>query len=172
MDEPDPLRDTTSDTDLRHRGTDDYAVPGDQHDLVFRKHFHHSHHVTGLLGAVDGDDPLPAPPLHTIVVDVRALAEPFLGDHENRRVALDDDHSDERISFAELDSLHSRRVATHLAYVLLVEPHGEAVLRGKDDVVRAARHLNVDERVAGLDLDGLDAGLPDVRVLRERALLH
>src|SRR5688500_5840466 len=171
MDESDPLSDTTRDADLRHRGTDDYAVPGDQHDLIFRKHFHHSHHVTGLLGAVDGDDPLPAAPLHTIVVDVRALAEPFLGDHENRRVALDDDHSDERIAFAELDSLHSGRVAAHLAYVLLMESHGKPVFRREDDVVRSARHLNVDQSITRLDLDCLDAGLTNVRVLRESALL-
>ena len=70
---------------------------GDEHDLVLGQHFHERHDVAGLVGAVDGDDPLPAALLHAVLVDRRALAEALLGDDEQRRVALDDDHADDRV---------------------------------------------------------------------------
>jgi hypothetical protein len=71
----------------------------------------------------------------------------------------------------ELDSLHTGGVATHLAHVLLVEPHRQAML-GREHECRSSRsYLNVDHALARLDLDRLDARSSHVRVLRERALL-
>ena len=71
---------------------------------------------------------------------------------------------------AQLDALHAGGVATHLAHVALVEADREAVLRGEHDVVRAARDLHVDQLVALLDLDRLDAGRARVRVLADSAV--
>src|SRR6266542_1887188 len=171
MDESDPLRDTSGDPHLSYRGTDDYAIPRNQHDLVLGKNFHHPDDITCLLGVMDGDYSLPPAPLHTILVDVRTFAEPVLGNDENRRFALEDDHSHDCIAFAQLDSLHTGCVASHFANILLVEADGQSVTCCEDDVVRPARHLNVDQLVIRLDLDCLDAVRARVGLLRERALL-
>ena len=54
MDEPDPLSDTSGYSNLGHRGTDDYAVPGNQHDFVLGKDFHHAHDITRPIGPFIG----------------------------------------------------------------------------------------------------------------------
>ena len=103
--------------------------------------------VARLLGAVDGDDPLAAALLHPVIVDVRALPEAALGDDEQRRVALDDDHADDGIALAQLDALHAGRVAAHLAHVHLVEADGQAVRVASTMSLDPARHLDVDQLV-------------------------
>src|SRR5690349_7783958 len=172
IDEFDPLRDTPGYSHLRDGTTDDHTMFCDDHDLVGRQNFHQRNDIAGLLGPVHGNDALSAAFLDPVVPDVRALAEAVFGDHEQCCVALDHDHSNYRIALAQLDALHAGGVASHLAHVHFVETDGQAVTRGKHDVVRATGDLHIDQLVTLLDLDCLDARRADVGILGQRGLFH
>ena len=119
------------------------------------------------------DDPLAAALLHAVLVDRRALAHAPL-DVTTSSVAsrLMTTIPITLIARSELDALHAGRVAPHLAHVLSWKRIDSPWRRREHDVVRAARHLHVDQLVAVLDLDRLDARRARVRVLRQRGLLH
>src|SRR5699024_3828655 len=138
------LRVATRDADPLYRHPDHHAVLGDQHQLIVGEHLLERHHIARLVGAVQRDDPLPAPLLHAIGVDRRALPHSLLSDHEQGRVALHHHHPLHHIVGAKLDPLHTGGVATHLAHVRFVEADGETVLGGQHDVVAPRGDLNVD----------------------------
>src|SRR5205814_883311 len=100
IDELDPLRDTSRYPHLRHRATDDHTMFCDDHDLVGWQNLHQGNDIACFLGSVHRDDALSATFLNPVIGDVGALAEAALGDDEKRCVTLDDDHSDNGISFA------------------------------------------------------------------------
>src|SRR5438876_1064840 len=77
-----------------------------------------------------------------------------------------------RFALLQLDALHAGGGAPHLAHVALVEADAHPVLGGEHDVAVLVAHLDVDQLVVLLDVDGTEAAGPDVPVGREERLLH
>src|SRR5690349_24969683 len=170
IDEFDPLRDTTCHSDLRHRATNDHTMFCDDHDFIRRQNFHQRNDIAGFFGSVNRDDALATAFLDSVIPDVGTLAKAVFRDHKQRCITLDNDHANDGIALAQLDTLAPGCVASHLTDVLLVEANRQAVTCCEHDVIGAARHLHVDQLVTLLDLDCLDSRRANVGILRQRGL--
>src|SRR5882672_5713720 len=166
------LRVAARDADAFDRHADHDPLLGDHHQLVVGQHLFQRHDVAGLLVALQRDDAAAAAMLHPVLVELRALAHPLLGHHEQRGLAAHHDHVNHVVFLVELDALHAGGRAAHVAHVLLVEADAHAVIRGEDDVVLAVGHLYVDQLVTLLDVDGADPVRARIPELREDRFLH
>src|SRR5690606_22356030 len=101
-------------------------------------------------------NPLPATPLNSVVVYVRALPESLLGNDHESGIATHDNHSHNRVILSKCNSLYTRGVATHLANVALMEAKRETHPCCEHYVVRSRGDLYIDQLIAIFDLDGLD----------------
>src|SRR4029079_12798307 len=161
-DDPDPV----------HRHPDDDPVPVDHHQLVVRLDLLERHDGAGLVGDLEGDDPLPAPLLDPIVAQLRALAVAVVAHHQQGGVAPDDHHADHGVALVQLDPLHPGGGPAHLPHIALVESDAHPLPGGEHDVAVRVAHLHVDQLVVLFDVDGADPVGPHVAVGREQGLLH
>src|SRR6185436_20150231 len=115
---------------------------------------------------------LAAAPLDPVVGQLAALAEAFLGNHQQGRVAPDHHHADQRVAGLQLDAFDAGGGAAHLAHVAFLEADAHAALGGQHDVVVAVGDLHVDQLVGILDVDRVDPVAARVPVGGEHRLLH
>src|SRR3954471_17681087 len=168
----DPLGVPADDPDSVHRDPDDDPVPGDHHQLVVRLELLERYDGTGLVGDLEGDDPLPAPFLHPVVAQLGALAVAVVAHHQQGGVAPHDDHADHLVTLLQLDPLHPGGGPAHFPHVPVVEPDAHPLTGGEHDVAVRVAHLYVDQLVPVLDVDGADPVGAHVAVGREQGLLH
>src|SRR6266545_6424141 len=128
------LRVAAADADALDGDANHDPLLGDHHQLVVGEHFLEGDDVARLGTALQRDDAAAAAVLNPVFVELRALAHPLLGHHEQRGLAAHHDHVDHVVLLVELDALHAGRRAPHVAHVLLVETDAHAVVRGEDDV--------------------------------------
>src|SRR6266850_2576798 len=166
------LRVAARDADAFDGHADHDSLLGDHHQLVIGQDFLEGDDVSGLRSALERNDAAAAAVLNAVLVELRALAHPLLGHHEQRGLAAHHDHVNHVVLLVELDALHAGGRAAHVAHVLLVEADAHAVIRGEDDVVLAVGHLYVDQLVTLLDVDGADPVRARIPELREDRFLH
>src|SRR5204863_6685602 len=77
---------------------------------------------------------------------------------------------DDVIAFAKIDAADSACRTSHRANVGLVKFNRHAVVRRNEDLPLAVGADDVEELVAFVDVDGVDAGDADVLVIGERCL--
>ncbi len=107
-----------------------------------------------------------------VLGDRRALAVAVLGRGQHRlRLVLGHQHRDHVLARLEHHAAHAARVAAHRPHVVLVEAHRLAAVGEQHHVVVAVGQCRADQVVAGVEVDGDDAGLARVGKLVERGLL-
>ena len=115
---------------------------------------------------------LAAAALRVVLVELRALAVPGLGDHQDRRVVAGDvDATRPRRRCRSFMPRTPAARATHRAHVVLVEADRHALAADHEDVVAAAGLDDLDQLVAVVQVDG-DEAVAAARVVGvERRLL-
>jgi hypothetical protein len=156
-DQPHTLRVPADHANLVHAQPDDLSAARDEHDLVVVGHHPNADDPAGLLGRLHRDDALAAATGESVLVHLRPLSVPVLGDGEEGGARLHQVEGDDFVPLVELHAPDPVRVAPHQARLVFLEADRLAVPRGEDDLLRPVGEANADHLVAVFQGDGDDA---------------
>src|SRR5262249_47281847 len=146
--------------DVRRVEADHLALGRDDQDVVAVVHLQHGDDVTVTAAGLDVDDPPAGPPLQAVLVERRPLAEPSLGDGQDRHAFLHDVGGDALVTLVELDALHAARAPAGRAHFLLREADDHPELGGDHHLAPAIGAPRGHDAVVVVQADGLDSTRP------------
>src|SRR5262249_45647439 len=150
---------------------DDHALLRDHQQLVAFLYVRDAYDETIPLRRRDIDDADAAARLHAVLFNLGALAEPALGDRQQRAARFDDFHRHDEVVATQIDAADAVRRAAHRPDVGLGETDGHAVARGDEHLAAAVGHLNGDHGIAVFDTHRDDAARSRIAERRQLGLL-
>src|SRR5262249_15284412 len=157
--------------DVRRVEADHLALGRDDQDVVAVVHLQHGDHVAVTATRLDVDDPLAGPTLQAVLVERRPLAEPALGDGQDRHAFLHHVGGDDLVTLVELDALHAARAPAGRAHFLLREADDHPELGGDHHLAPAIGAPRGHDAVVVVQADGLDSTRPRMGIRVELGLL-
>src|SRR5699024_1278377 len=118
----DALGGATDKGNLAGGDSDGDAVVVHEHDGIVGMDHSRADDLPGAVRHTHGLDALATASLHAILIDLRAFAEPELGDDEKVVIGLDDIEADDLVIIVDANTDHAGGGATHGADIGFVEP--------------------------------------------------
>src|SRR5262245_15167558 len=157
--------------DVRCVEADHLALGRDHQNVVAVVHLEHGDDVAVAAAGLDVDDPLAGPSLKAILVERRPLAEPPLGDGQDRDPFLHDVGGDDLVTLVELDALDAAGAPPGRADFLLGEADDHAELGGDHHLAPAVGATRGHDAVVVVEADGLDPARARMGIGLELGLL-
>ena len=170
--DPDALRVAADLGDLFRADTNNYAVVGNEHNVVFGGDEFEIDELARLFVKDTRLDTLAATILQAVVVEIAALTVAERGYRDDLAAGFDNCHIDEAIVFVEFYAAHALRISTGRADVGFAKANALTLFGRDDEFVVSACELNSDKLVTFDDADSDLARFADVCKFGERRLLN